>query len=309
MLRVLVGIILLIVFFIIVGFGVLMVYKKLQITDPSKVDTSTKDTVEIASEFLPFKDINDGVIDLGLHNYRAVIEVGSLNYNLRTEQEQDIVESGFGRFINSIQSPLVLYVQTRKIDNRKIIRDTREDARKAVSKYPAMRSYAESYLMELEQLNETIGNNKQKKKYIIVPYNGALELENMSDAEKKEYSLGELRNKCMYIKDGIEAIGLRAEILDTRGLCSLIYSAYHKDDSSDFENIANGDLLSLIVSGTDNIQRDISPSARMDWILYEAQNRINAEIFNKNLTEEEENEYQKIYANIAYLRNKESGGR
>lgn len=309
MLRVLIGILLLIIFFVLVGVGCSIVYKKLQVTDPSKVDTSTKDTVKIASEFLPFKDINDGVIDLGLHNYRAVIEVGSLNYNLRTEQEQDIVESGFGRFINSIQSPLTLYIQTRKIDNRKIVKETREDAKKAVSKYPAMREYAENYLMELEQLNDTIGNNKQKKKYIIVPYNGALELENMSDAEKKEYSLGELRNKCLYIKDGIEAIGLRAEILDTRGLCSLIYSAYHKDDSSDFENIANGDLLSLIVSGTDNIQRDISPSARMDWILYEAQNRINAELFNKKLSDKEEQEYQKIYDSISYLRNKESGGR
>ena len=127
MIRILFGILLLIVFFAIVGIAVAMVYKKLQVLDPSKVDTSIKDTVQIASEFLPFKDISDGVIDLGLHNYRAIIEVGSLNYNLRTEQEQDIVESSFSRFINSIQSPLTLYIQTRKIDNRKLIKETREE--------------------------------------------------------------------------------------------------------------------------------------------------------------------------------------
>lgn len=309
MIRILFGILLLIVFFAIVGIAVAMVYKKLQVLDPSKVDTSIKDTVQIASEFLPFKDISDGVIDLGLHNYRAIIEVGSLNYNLRTEQEQDIVESSFSRFINSIQSPLTLYIQTRKIDNRKLIKETREDARRSISKYPKMKAYAENYLMELEQLNDTIGNNKQKKKYIIVPYNGAINLKNMSDSEKKEYSLGELRNKCLYIKDGIEAIGLRAHILDTKDLCGLIYTAYHKDNYSDFENIANGDFLSLVVSGTDNIQRDISYDARIDWILYEAQNRINAELFNKKLSPEQEEKYQKIYENISYLREKEKGGR
>ena len=102
---VLLGVLLLLCLFGGLGFAV---YYQLKKTDPSKLDTSTVDDISTAQEFLPFDDIKDGMIILGGHKYRAVIECSSTNYNLKTDKEKEIIEISFQRFVNSLTFPINL---------------------------------------------------------------------------------------------------------------------------------------------------------------------------------------------------------
>ncbi len=274
-------------------------YKKVEAEDPDK---SNDPNIQTAAESLPFVGFTETAIDLGNFNYRAIIECTSVNYNLKTDAEKQTIEASFTRFLNSLRHPISLYVQTRKIDNSKIMALTEKDITKSVEKYPKMAEYGKAYLNNLKYITDYIGNNKQKKKFIIVPYNEGASLKELSDNEKEAYSMEELKNRCLNLIDGLSAIGIKCKMYKKRDLMELIYAAYHKDNYTDFEQVANGEFLSLIVSSYDNPARDISNEDRLDWILYEAQRRIEVELLNKGETLKENEDYANTIKKLGFLR-------
>lgn len=295
------------VFFGIIGGAGFAVYVQLQKTDPKKADTSVNPDIDTAQDFLPFEDIRDGMINLGNHRYRAIIECSSTNYNLKTDKEKEIIELSFQRFINSLTFPITFFVQTKVIDNSKMLEGLKQELEATVKKYPQMEEYANIYINEMMNLSAHIGNNKQKKKYIIIPYEDAINLGKLSDREKYEYSSKELYNRANLIIDGLSAVGVKAKVLDTKELAELVYSVYHKDNYSNVENIVNGEFLTLVVEGERNRAEDITDDAKIDWILYEAQMRIKNELLSKNLPDFLQKEYEMTIAELDKLRD-ENGG-
>jgi hypothetical protein len=301
------GVIVLIIFLLVVagmGFAVYTVMKK---TDPRRIDTSTIDTITTAQEFLPFEDIRDGMIILGGHKYRMVIEATSTNYNLKTDKEKELIEISFQRFLNSLTFPITFYVQTKKIDNSKMLSLLEEEIKATVSQFPELEEYGEIYLNEMMNLEGYIGNNKQKKKYIIVPYEEAINLPNLSDEEKYEYSLKEIYTRASIIVDGLSAVGIKARILDTKELAELVYSTYHKDNYSHVENITSGEFLSLIVDSKDRKMDNLTEDAKLDWILYEAQMRLKTELLGDNMPDFIRASAEKAIADIERIRDEVGG--
>ena len=279
------GIMLLIMLVFVAVFGGMgyMVYVQLKKTDPTKVDSSVLSDITTAQEFLPFEDIKHGVIDLGGHNYRAIIECSSTNYNLKTDQEKELIELSFQRFVNSLTFPVAFFIQTKVLDNTKMIESMKVDMDNAIEKYPQMTDYAKNYFKEMSELSNHIGNNKQKKKYIIIPYNEANNLDNFSDKEKYNYSVKEIQSRGLMLIDLLQSIGVKATLLDTKGLSEVIYSTYHKENYLNFESIANGEYLTMMVDSEVNREEVLTDDARIDWILYEAQMRIKNELISKDL--------------------------
>ena len=260
--------------FAIVGVVVFMQIKK---TDPSNVDTSLKASTDTTQEMLPFEDIKDSMIHLGNFQYRAIIQVGSLNYNLKTEKEQDVIELSYQRFLNSLSHPIQMVVYTKIMDNTKMLESLREDIIESIDAFPILEEYGEYYYGEMTNIYDNIGNNKEKKKYIIVPFDDAILLTNSTDQEKYEYAMNELQNRCLIIIDGLQSLGLQADFLKSDELIDLLYTVYHKDSANQSENISSGDFLSLLVDGNDKLM-NLSHEARLDWILYESQKRLEMEL-------------------------------
>lgn len=283
------------------------VYKQLQKTDPNRADSSAIGTIDCAQDFLPFEDIQDNMICLGGHKYRAVIEASSTNYNLKTDREKEIIELSFQRFINSLTFPITFFIQTKVLDNSKMLNQLENELAETVDKYPQMKEYANNYLKEMQNLNNFIGNNKQKKKYIIIPYEEATGLGNLNDNEKYEYSLNELKQRALLIVDGLSSIGVKASILNTEDLMDLIYSSYYKDNASQSENIVNKEFLELITHSKKNQMEDLIDDARMDWILYEAQMRIKNELVSKNLPDYVQEDFNSTIKKLDELRDTVGG--
>src|SRR3989338_10202246 len=72
-------------------------------------DTSTKNLVEIA-------DIQKNVVLLNNGSLRAVIEVSAVNFELRSEDEQIGILQNFQSFLNSIDFPLQMVVNSRQLN-------------------------------------------------------------------------------------------------------------------------------------------------------------------------------------------------
>lgn len=291
-----------IIFFGIIGVMIFAVTRQLKKVDSEALDTSTSDNIETAQEFLPFKNIRDGVIDMGGHDYRLVIECSSTNYNLKTDTEREMIELSFQKLLNSLTFPITMFIQTKVLDNTKILSQMEEEIKTVIKQHPQMEDYALNYFEEMSNLSDYIGNNKQKKKYIIVPYNEATTLGKLSEEEKYEYSIKELQQRGLILVDMLAGMGIKGTVLDTKGLAELVYSTYHKDNFGHYENVVNGEFLSLLVEGERNPEEGLSNDKRADWILYEAQMRFKTELLDKDIPEPLKEDYREIVKNIDKIR-------
>ena len=100
---------------------------------------------ETAQEFIPFNDIESSMICMDDARYRMVVEVGSVNYDLKTQEERVRIEQQFRVAISGWDFPFALYTQTREVDNRTILATMRNDALKVAERYPYLAEYANDY--------------------------------------------------------------------------------------------------------------------------------------------------------------------
>lgn len=296
-----------VLFIAVFGGMIFLAVRKIKETDPSNVDTSIKSTVDTAQEFLPFEDVRDNCIHLGNHQYRAIIKCSSIPYSLKTENEQDIVEMSYQRFLNSLNHPISIFIETRTMDNTKMLESLSKDIDKVKDAFPDLSNYADMFYDSMSGLYDSIGNNKEKNKYIIVPYDEAIKLTNSTEEEKYTESLKELQSRCQIIADGLSSVGVNCEILNTGKIIELLYAIYHKDTANQAENILSGDYLSLIVNG-DNKLSDISDEGRLDFIIYETQVRLQTELNNENGVSPEIKEKTSKVINILEKTRKELAG-
>ena len=272
-------IIMFMIVFVFVGVIVGLIIFALKKTNPQNINTSLEEKNDTTQSQLPFEDIRDSMIHLGNCQYRAVLSCTSVNYGLKTAKEQDIIELAFQRFLNSLSFPISLFVQTRTMDNEKMMESLRKDTLESIDEFPILENYGEAYFEEMSDIYDRIGNNKEKRKYVIIPFDDAINLSTSTDEEKYDYVLQEMKNRILVIMDGLDALGITARLLNTPDLIDLLYTSYHKDSSNQAENLINHEFLDMIVSG-DNKLNDLPDEARLDWILYEAQTRLQSEIVN-----------------------------
>lgn len=302
-----IGVIVTVGFLLLVGGMALLVFKQLAKTDPTKMDTSVQENITTAQEFLPFEDIKDGMIVLGGHKYRAVIECSSTNYNLKTDREKEMIEIAFQRFVNSFTFPVTFYIQTKVIDNTHMLEILRDEIQQSLDAFPHLEQYGNLYFNEMAGLNSYIGNNKQKKKYMIVSFDEAINLGDLNDSEKYEFASKELYNRANILVDGLGSVGVKAKVLDTRELAELIFSTYHKDNYTHVENVVNGEFLTLLTEGENNHMESMTEDQRLDWILYEAQMRIEMELRNAQVPDFMKDNFDQCIRQLDVLRDKTSG--
>jgi hypothetical protein len=289
-------------FLAIFGGGAFMVSRKLKKLDEET--PSAGKSIDSAQDFLPFKEVKDGVIDLGCHEYRAIIECSSTNYTLKTENEKNMIEASFQRFVNSLTFPITIFIQTKTMNNAEMLRLLKKEINDMCEKHPALESYGKTYYQEMINLENYTENNRQKKKYIIVPYDESDDLAELNEREKREHSINEVKQRALVLIDALSSMGIKGTLLDTAGIAELVYSSYHKDNYENVKNVINGEFLSLLVSGEKNIQQEMTSDEKMVFIFHEAKKRINSELIKPYTPEKIKEKYKNTLSEIEKLEKK-----
>lgn len=290
--------------------GVIMVKKTLAKVDAESGVAMDPSNIRTSQEFLPFDKIEDDLIDLGGFRYKKIIECTSINYNLKTEMEKEMVEASFARFLNCFQFPISFYIQTREMDMQEYLYRLRNNIEEVCDEFPILANYGQEFYREMCRLPELTGNSKQKKKFIIVGFDEAAGMAELSPEEKRSYSIQELNLRVQVLVDNLAGIGIKAEVLNTAGLLELMYSTYHKDDYSNFENLLSGEYTTLMAGYA--IERDYntgriipyinnnalatqSDLSRTENALWNAKNLIKTEILDRDGIDEGSQElYQAV---------------
>lgn len=67
-------------------------------------------------DFVPIKEIRNGVIELTSGEVRAIVLANPINLSLKTEEEQQAVLANFMSFLNSLDFSTQISIQSRRLD-------------------------------------------------------------------------------------------------------------------------------------------------------------------------------------------------
>lgn len=228
------------------------------------IGLSVDDSGETSQQFMPFDKIEDSMICItdvrGYKYYRMLLECNSINYSLKTDQEKDIVDAQFMNAITGWNFPWGIYIQTRTLDNRGFIQQTRNDVNNISMKYPALAEYGEAYY---NFINDTMSSQKTKllvkKKYIIVTCNEANTMDELDDEDKQDWAFEKLYSRCQLIQSSLSKMGISSHICRNAEISAVIFQAFNKKDGGAADGVVSSDFLTGTVTGKE-ATKDYNPN-------------------------------------------------
>lgn len=278
------GIIFLIIFVMIIIGVVIMVLKTMKKINSESVGVAVKSSaMRTAHDFLPFASIENDVIDLGGYQYRMVIEVSSVNYLLKNVKEQEVLEVAFRNFLNSIGYPFSMFVQTREIDLNAVVGSLKRDISETCKQFPGLKEYGDIYYQYITSLKDRTGCTKQKRKFIIIPYDETIKMTELNDKSKKSYSYEQIYERALQVVDGLSTLGITGHILSSNEIIQLFYSLTHRNDDAIIDAIGKGVYMAEYTKGR-NKSHTSDELEEAIQILQEAENKFNINVLTTNLT-------------------------
>jgi len=122
-------------------------------------------------EFVPIKEVRDGVVVLKDGSLRALLMASSINLALKSSSEQTAIIAQFQNFLNSLEFTAQFFVESRSLDIRPYI-GLLED-RYAAELDDLMKIQIREYIAFIKDFTER-ANIMTKNFFIVVPYDPAL---------------------------------------------------------------------------------------------------------------------------------------
>ncbi len=217
---------------------------------------------------LPISAIEEGVVILRDGSYRAVIRTNSTNFLLKSEQEQNAIVIAYQNFLNALNYPLQIIMQSRKLDLEPYLKAL--EGRVTSEQNELVRQQITDYVAYVRELIG-VANIMDKRFYVVVPYTpvatsskgvfsqifktkAAPTVDQTQFAAHRE----ELLQRTQVIAGGLSAMGLKSNVLETDELVRLFYTTYNYDIASE-ERLDNpSDLAEGVVSAGAGKEEDNS---------------------------------------------------
>lgn len=170
-----------------------------------------------ARQQIDMKGARDGVLILPRNKYRSVLSVSSINFELKSEAEQDTIIDTYESFLNSVGCPLQILIRTREIDLDKYLSDLNERL---------SRETVPIYKQQLAQYNEFIRGLIATSKiltrsfYVVIPYDAPRKLD--FDACKQQLGI-----RTDIVQKGFARLGMQSHALSSLEVLDLFYSFYN----------------------------------------------------------------------------------
>ncbi len=193
-----------------------------------------------SQDFIPIKEVRDGIAILKDGSMRALIMTSSLNFELKSKDEQSAIIFQFQNFLNSLDFSIQIFIQSRKLDIRPYIMVLEEKIKEQTN--DLLKLQGKEYINFIKSFTESV-NIMTKNFFIVVPYtppsldlskNGGIFGKKNSKKNTKTEDFEENRNqieqRVAVVKQGISRCGVRTASLGTEEIIEVYYKIFNPGD-------------------------------------------------------------------------------
>ena len=214
--------------------------------------------ISSTEKYLFISTIRDDTVVLKSGGLRAVLLTSSINFALKNEDEQQGIVQGYVSLLNSVDFPIQICIQSRKLNIDAYLMKIDKQYKKTTN--DLMKIQLQEYRKYIVELLD-LGDIMSKKFYVVIPYEpGASSVKksfstqlsevfaptkaiNLSKEKFNEYK-GELERRVSLVSAGLQGMGLSSVRLDTQGLIESLYNTYNPMVSQ-FEKIKDINEIKL----------------------------------------------------------------
>ncbi len=196
-------------------------------------------------DFVPIKEIRGGTVVLEDGSLNSILLVASLNFALKSYDEQMATIAQFQNFLNSLEFSVQICIQSRKLDIRPYIATLEEKRRDQEN--DLIKLQINEYMQFIQNFSDSV-NIMDKKFFVVVSYtpptlsasSGGNALSNLFNRGEKEEitdddvfqeAKSQLEQRVDLVAAGIGRTGLRLAPLGTEEAIEVFYRIFNPGES------------------------------------------------------------------------------
>ena len=196
-------------------------------------------------QYINIAEIHDDTVIMKDNTLVAVLMVSSINFALKSEEEQNAIVQAYIAFINSLNFSTQIVIQSRKLNIKNYLEDLRKTEKEQTNEL--LKIQIGEYIRYVQELVE-LGDIMSKRFYVVVSYN-------IKEGTKKQGAVAKILNSFKVVKimglkrenflkhkqeldrrvsavqGGLNSMTLNSQQLDTQSLIELYYNSYNPEVS------------------------------------------------------------------------------
>lgn len=189
--------------------------------------------------FVPVRDIRENVVVLKNGQMCMVLLASSINFALKSGDEQRAILGQFQSFLNTIDFSIQFYIQSRRLNIEPYLGQLQE--RETLQDNDLMRIQLREYMEFIRTFTKEV-DVMSKNFFIIIPYNPIVtdfssnlsavlgkQKGTVDDTKFEEYRL-QLEQRASLVEQGLTRIGVRTIPLQNEELVELYYHIFNPGD-------------------------------------------------------------------------------
>lgn len=191
-------------------------------------------------EFVPIKEIRDGIVVLKDGDLRAIVLANSVNLSLKSNDEQTATILQFQNFLNTLDFPVQISAQSRRLDIRPYLQTLEE--RIKVQNEELLKIQTREYINFIKNFTDNV-SIMTKNFFVVIPYTSTIlkpnkdifskifggnseerKIQEQIDFEEKR---SQLEERVGVIEQGLARCGINTVQLGTEEVVEVFYKVFN----------------------------------------------------------------------------------
>lgn len=209
--------------------------------------------------YINIGEIRDGIIITRDGGLRMVLLATSINFALKSEQEQNGLIGQYQNFLNSLSFPIQIVMHSRKLDLTNYLNELENRIKEEDNEL--IKVQIADYVQFVRRLI-SVANIMDKKFYCVIPLDPLnLKKRNLFDkiispVNKMQVKISpsefksfkeEIMQRANVVASGLGGIGVRAAPLNTQQIIELFYGIYNPEEATKERLISANELESSVI--------------------------------------------------------------
>ncbi len=198
-----------------------------------------------AQQFVPVQEVRDGIVVLKDGTLCTVVLVSSINLSLKSYDEQRATLAQFQNFLNTIDFPIEIVIQSRRYDIRPYILTLENRLKEQTEQL--LQVQTREYIQFIQTFTEQV-NIMRKSFFVVIPYIPPVLAQNSGVGKffsflKKtpvgnetvsnfEEERTQLEQRVSVVEQGLSGVGLRLVQLGTQEVIEVLYKTFNPGETS-----------------------------------------------------------------------------